>query len=888
MMTYEPSVNYGSSSALHSSRCTTKATRLRIPRYRSLWIMTTRYPLKMKKILNCNTLKKPPVFSNYRTLILLVLIMASCPCESPSRYVFIHTCPASSPPPPPGDRPLTLNRYYVNVNPRTRNGIIRAIIGRTTTSIMDTVQTVADPYGVALIISSWNYPVHLTLMPLVGAIAAGNCVIIKPSEMAPATSETLNKLIPQYLHQACYKVVQVGPKETEVLLSEKFDYVFYTGSSRVGQLVYSAASKHLTPVTLEMGGKRRLRELLGDSEIAIGGEVDENERYVSPTVLTNVKETSKIMQEEIFGPILPVICVDSPNEALNFIMERLRYPPYTQLKRQLISMAIGLPLPGIPWRFIIFCIGVFIGVFVVILLQKYAEDAQSETTSCSTIDDRHLLTGPEREDVARLLGISEEEVIQERFRVSRRRMEQLLFDPFIKARGQAINVEKAKNRVIEGLDPEVLLRTRQKLNSTLVLVKGSSTEYERVKEATEKLIAHIRSPQGGSLPVVFSFEMPEGFVSMSNLREASEQFDVSITAKLKTKANLYTIFIKSVERNMENIYNAYKAVVDNRDGLPVRVEIPSTYLLSDALPYNVITAGSSGELSYCRASTSQADSSSYDQLRISALQGNFVENEVQDLEVLLTFNEADLISIGVNALGARKKFLMLIAGRLPSPMFVVPGLLIASADSRILSSDAAEEPTVASNPVSSHRRFIRQFNVNPSQRTTTTTVAPVPGYGPSTRPLPYLQVTHLVHWSTIHVHPSSNAHTSTPTSATIHDVHLTGTDLQPLGSGRDMEHTRGNTARIRSVRNWCIEQHPIRRNEDFYRRLGLEDMFYHHGVDLSFWGHEHSYERMLPLYNKTLRLGSVEHPYVDPKGPVHVTTGSAVSVLLEPINYSAQ
>ncbi|BES91338.1 Hypothetical protein domain [Nesidiocoris tenuis] len=765
----------------------------------------------------------------------------------------------------------------------------------------------------------------------------------------------------------------------------------------------------------------------------------------------------------------------------------------------------------------------------IILVISTREDAQSETTSCSTIDDRHLLTGPEREDVARLLGISEEEVIQERFRVSRRRMEQLLFgsspgsaaqffdsimqdtntvliwptrmkenakskkDPFIKARGQAINVEKAKNRVIEGLDPEVksvtlkvdisytdhshiigrggntiksvmsatgchihfpdcnrsneneksnmvsitgqldrvevarakirsliplvfsfdfpvlgaifmpleehnpfiaslkeeynvqvLLRTRQKLNSTLVLVKGSSTEYERVKEATEKLIAHIRSPQGepvqihtsieisphhhfivrgkdnvhlnlikrktgtqitfpdlgdsniptikrsnviitgdsirnvylalqliiGSLPVVFSFEMPEGFVSMSNLREASEQFDVSITAKLKTKANLYTIFIKSVERNMENIYNAYKAVVDNRDGLPVRVEIPSTYLLSDALPYNVITAGcnegrspgyrsplpsspslhptsthhtggrrsptspillqptqgygnstspllkdlgafgqpplinqaayssfwphqnfllhglaipdrstgrlsssipslsndrvdssasgfksnlsspvpsltrtsspspsqqgsnTSGELSYCRASTSQADSSSYDQLRISALQAkrqkvkpselriptnfwsgfgfsqssppppnrefrrsfdgqsrsdlsedgdesrsmylgasarsnesiaqpnsnflemvsdsivesvnqapftqdmysllasigmeryysNFVENEVQDLEVLLTFNEADLISIGVNALGARKKFLMLIAG----------------------------------------------------------------------------------------------------------------------------------------------------------------------------------------------------------------------------------
>uniref|UniRef100_A0A0K8SVX4 Aldehyde dehydrogenase n=1 Tax=Lygus hesperus TaxID=30085 RepID=A0A0K8SVX4_LYGHE len=403
---------------------------------------------------------------------------------------------------------------------------------RTTTSIMDTMKIIPDPWGVALIISSWNYPVHLTLMPLVGAIAGGNCVIIKPSELAPATSKTLDQLIPQYLNEDCYKVVQGGPKETEKLLAEKFDYIFYTGSSRVGQLVYSAASNHLTPVTLEMGGKspvfldntcnirmaterilwgklvnagqtciapdyilctpdvqedfiktakemitkfypdgarhspdlcriinerhfRRLQELLSDAEVAVGGETDESERYIAPTILVNVKETHKIMQDEIFGPILPVLTVNSVNEALNFITERnppltcyvfstrrevrdaftnrvsagsicvnetcsiiivnslpfggvgksgigayhgkhsfdtfthkksvlikdysyitdslirLRYPPYGDWKQKLITLAIGLPLPGIPWRLIIFLLGISTGMIVILIIQKY-------------------------------------------------------------------------------------------------------------------------------------------------------------------------------------------------------------------------------------------------------------------------------------------------------------------------------------------------------------------------------------------------------------------------------------------------------------------------------------------------------------------------------------
>jgi len=112
-----------------------------------------------------------------------------------------------------------------------------------------------EPLGVALIIAPWNYPLSLALAPLVGALAAGNCAVIKPSEIAPATSKAITELVPRYLDRECIAVVQGGVAETTALLAERFDHVFYTGNGTVGRIVMTAAARHLTPVTLELGGK---------------------------------------------------------------------------------------------------------------------------------------------------------------------------------------------------------------------------------------------------------------------------------------------------------------------------------------------------------------------------------------------------------------------------------------------------------------------------------------------------------------------------------------------------------------------------------------------------------------------------------------------------------
>ncbi|XP_019500718.1 PREDICTED: aldehyde dehydrogenase family 3 member B1-like [Hipposideros armiger] len=112
-----------------------------------------------------------------------------------------------------------------------------------------------EPLGLVLIIASWNYPVYVTLMPLVGALAAGNCVVLKPSEISQGTEKVLAEVLPQYLDQSYFAVVLGGPEETQQLLEHKFDYIFFTGSTRVAKTVMSAAAKHLTPVTLELGGK---------------------------------------------------------------------------------------------------------------------------------------------------------------------------------------------------------------------------------------------------------------------------------------------------------------------------------------------------------------------------------------------------------------------------------------------------------------------------------------------------------------------------------------------------------------------------------------------------------------------------------------------------------
>ena len=256
-----------------------------------------------------------------------------------------------------------------------------------------------EPLGVTLIIGAWNYPLQLVLLPLVGAIAAGNCAVLKPSEVAPNVSALLAKWVPKYLDPKAVKVVEGGVPETTALLREKWDHVFYTGNGTVGRIVMQAAAKNLTPVTLELGGKSpcivdenvdldlaakrivygkffnagqtcvapdyvlvhdrvhdalvnrmvsairefygddpqqspdyarivnerhhaRLTRLLADADVVTGGETDLSDRYIAPTILRNVSGDHSVMQEEIFGPILPVISVPSVESAIRFVNER--------------------------------------------------------------------------------------------------------------------------------------------------------------------------------------------------------------------------------------------------------------------------------------------------------------------------------------------------------------------------------------------------------------------------------------------------------------------------------------------------------------------------------------------------------------------------------------
>ncbi|XP_070215197.1 aldehyde dehydrogenase family 3 member B1 isoform X2 [Bos mutus] len=256
-----------------------------------------------------------------------------------------------------------------------------------------------EPFGLVLILSPWNYPLNLSLGPLVGALAAGNCVVLKPSEISKNTEKVLAEVLPRYLDQSCFAVVLGGPQETGRLLEHKFDYIFFTGNPQVGKIVMTAAAKHLTPVTLELGGKnpcyvddncdpqtvanrvaffrcfnagqtcvapdyvlcspemqaqlvpalqsaitrfygddpqsspnlgriisqkhfQRLRGLLSCGRVVIGGQSDECDLYIAPTVLVDVQETDPVMQEEIFGPILPIVNVRSLGQAIDFINRR--------------------------------------------------------------------------------------------------------------------------------------------------------------------------------------------------------------------------------------------------------------------------------------------------------------------------------------------------------------------------------------------------------------------------------------------------------------------------------------------------------------------------------------------------------------------------------------
>ena len=255
-----------------------------------------------------------------------------------------------------------------------------------------TSYVIPEPLGVTLIISSWNYPYQLSLAPVVAAIAAGNTIILKPSEMSPHTSSAIATILNEGFDPKFLKVIEGGVQQTTALLKQKFDKIFFTGSTTVGKIVYKAAAAHLTPVTLELGGKSpvfitkdanikmaakriiwgkflnagqtciapdyvyvdakvseeflkaatteivkakycfenhnyvqiinernfdRLASLLDSSKIYHGGQRDKSQRYIAPTILHDVNFNDPIMQQEIFGPILPVLTFTDLDKAVS-------------------------------------------------------------------------------------------------------------------------------------------------------------------------------------------------------------------------------------------------------------------------------------------------------------------------------------------------------------------------------------------------------------------------------------------------------------------------------------------------------------------------------------------------------------------------------------------
>lgn len=178
-----------------------------------------------------------------------------------------------------------------------------------------TASTVQDPLGVVLVIAPWNYPVQLLLAPVAGALAAGNTVVAKPSELAPATSAALARLLPEYLDSDTVTVVEGGVPETTALLAERFDHIFYTGNGTVGRIVMTAAARHLTPVTLELGGKSPvfvdrdtdLRTVA--ARLAAGKFLNAGQTCVAPDYVLTDPETAPALAdalaaavESLFGP----------------------------------------------------------------------------------------------------------------------------------------------------------------------------------------------------------------------------------------------------------------------------------------------------------------------------------------------------------------------------------------------------------------------------------------------------------------------------------------------------------------------------------------------------------------------------------------------------------
>ena len=184
-------------------------------------------------------------------------------------------------------------------------------------------QVVLEPVGVVLVIAPWNYPVQLLLAPVVGALAAGNAVVLKPSELAPATSAAMARLVPQYLDPAAVAVVEGGVEETTALLAQRWDHIFFTGNGRVGRIVAAAAAEHLTPVTLELGGKSPV--YVDDSadlaaaarRIAWGKFMNAGQTCVAPDYILATKAVSERLAAEL-GNAVRALYGDDPSDSPDY------------------------------------------------------------------------------------------------------------------------------------------------------------------------------------------------------------------------------------------------------------------------------------------------------------------------------------------------------------------------------------------------------------------------------------------------------------------------------------------------------------------------------------------------------------------------------------------